>query len=127
MQFKQTGLQLLLILLPFTGLTQTTYLPQGAKENILLERLEIKAGTDTVLNFSKARPLPRKNFISRIGRMDTALFASRVDRYNLHTAMLSNIEWATGQRSDYESRKPIWKHFYKTPANLYEVHTEDFF
>ena len=54
MQFKQSTLNppkaelmktffLFLISLPFVAFSQTTYLPQGAKENILLERLEIKA------------------------------------------------------------------------------------
>ena len=52
MQFKKTPVRLLLILFPFVTAAQTTYLPQGDKANILLERLEIKAGKDSVLNFS---------------------------------------------------------------------------
>ncbi len=62
MQFKKTLVRLLLflfpslsaeftiitgffILLPIASWSQTTYFPQGDKQNILLERLEIKAGT----------------------------------------------------------------------------------
>lgn len=126
MQYKQTLLRLSILLLPFTAFSQTTYLPQGAQENILIERLEIKRGTDSVLNFSKTKPYSRRQFIPRLGRMDSATL-SAVDQYNLHTAMLSNIEWATGERTQYLSKKPIWKHFYETPANLYEVNTENFF
>jgi len=49
--------------LPILAFSQTTYLPQGAKENILLERLEIKAGTDSILNFSKTKPFSRKQVV----------------------------------------------------------------
>jgi len=126
MQFKQTLLRLLFLMIPFIGSSQTTYIPFGAKENSLIERLEIKFGTDSVLNFSKTKPYSRNQMISRIGRMDSSLF-TKVDEYNLRLAMMSNFEWAVGQRSDFLSKKPIWKSFYETPANLYEVNKENFF
>ena len=126
MQFKQTLLRLSFLLLPCTAFSQTTYLPQGAPENTLIERLEIKAGKDSVLNFSKTRPFSRRMFIPHLGRIDTTGL-SRVDRYNLRLAMMSNLEWATGERTDYASKKTFLKHFFETPANLYEVHTKDFF
>ncbi len=126
MQFKQTLLRLLFLMIPFIGSSQTTYIPFGAKENSLIERLEIKSGTDSVLNFSKTKPYSRNQMISRIGRMDSSLF-TKVDEYNLRLAMMSNFEWAVGQRSDFLSKKPIWKSFYETPANLYEVNKENFF
>ncbi|MFN2438561.1 MAG: hypothetical protein ABR503_05135 [Chitinophagaceae bacterium] len=126
MQFKQTIVRLIFLLIPFISFTQTTYIPFGARENNLIERVEIKAGTDSVLNFSKTRPYSRSQMISRIGRMDSSFFTN-VDKYNLRLAMLSNLEWATGQRSDFLSKRPIWKSFYETPANFYEVNKENFF
>ena len=51
MQYKQTLVRLFFLLLPFAALSQTTYLPQDARENVLLERLEIKAQKDSVLYF----------------------------------------------------------------------------
>jgi hypothetical protein len=126
MQFKQTLVRLICLLIPFISLSQTTYIPFGAKENGLIERLEIKSGTDSVLNFSKTRPYSRIQMIPRIGRLDSSLF-TKVDEYNLRLAMMSNLEWAVGQRSDYVSKKTIWKSFYETPANLYEVYKENFF
>ncbi|HEY1112406.1 MAG TPA: hypothetical protein VGE66_02560, partial [Chitinophagaceae bacterium] len=126
MQFKQTLLRLSVFLLPFTAFSQTTYLPQGAPENHLIERLEIKAGTDTVLNFSKNKPFSRRMFIPHLVRLDSTML-TRVDQYNMRLAMMSNIEWATGERTQYLSKKPIWGHFYETPANLYEARTENFF
>ncbi len=151
MQFKKTSVRLLLILFPLIGFAQTTYLPQGDKQNILLERLEIKGKTDSILNFSKTRPLSRRSIIYKEMNLyglvyhsltddpmlvkDTALARqvslSKVDRYNLRSAVLNNEEWignAPGgvRPPEFASKKPIWKSFYKTPANLYEVHVTDF-
>ncbi len=127
MQFKQSLVLVSFLSLSLTVLSQTTYLPQDAKENTLLERLEIKAGTDTILNFSKNKPFSRKQYISHLGRLDSMANLTKVDAYNFHTAMMSNLEWATGDREQYLSKKPIGKSFYQTPANLYEVKTENFF
>ncbi len=126
MQFKQTMVRLLFLLIPFIGFSQTTYIPFGARENILIERLEIKSANDSVLNFSKTKPYSRIQMIPRIGGLDSSLL-TKVDEYNLRLAMMSNLEWAVGQRSDFVSKKPIWKSFYETPANLYEVYKENFF
>ena len=101
MQYKQTLLRLAILLLPFAAKTQTTYLPQGAKENILIERMEIKAGTDSILNFSKIKPFSRKQIIPHLGRIDSVVSLSKVDEYNRYTALLSNLEWATGNRTDF--------------------------
>src|SRR5438067_11710121 len=68
MQNKQTLLSLFVLFVSIASFSQTTYLPQNAEENILLERLEIKAGTDSVLNFSKTKPFSRKQFIPVIDK-----------------------------------------------------------
>jgi hypothetical protein len=126
MQFKETLVRLLLLLIPATSFAQTTYLSQGAKENILFERLEILAKDDSILNFSKTRPYSRRHFMPHINSLDTVNGFSSADAWNLHTANLSNIEWTGKDPSDFASRKPIGR-FYRTPANLYEVHAKDFF
>ncbi|MBC7848833.1 MAG: hypothetical protein H7Y31_03815, partial [Chitinophagaceae bacterium] len=38
-----------------------------------------------------------------------------------------NSEWVTGDRSSFQSKKPLWNTFYKTRANLVEVDQKDFF
>ncbi|RYY98598.1 MAG: hypothetical protein EOO11_07575 [Chitinophagaceae bacterium] len=126
MQYKQSLLKLAALLLPAFAGAQTTYLPQGAHENILIERMEIKAGHDSVLNFSKVHPLSRKQYIPALNRLDSALL-TRVDRYNLYLANVNNLEWATGDREQYRSHRPIGKHFFQTPATLFEVHEPNFF
>ncbi|RYY59096.1 MAG: hypothetical protein EOO12_16545, partial [Chitinophagaceae bacterium] len=125
MQYKQC-LGAAFVLLPFLSSAQTTYLPQDAPENVLLERMEIKAGHDSVLNFSTAKPLSRKHFIPALQRLDSTTMTP-VDRYNLYLAKVSNLEWVAEPWENFASRKPILKNFYRTPGTLFEVHSPDFF
>ncbi|HET6769856.1 MAG TPA: hypothetical protein VFH08_20750 [Chitinophagaceae bacterium] len=127
MQFKQT--LLILILCPFFAFSQTTYLPQGDKQYILMERLEILGQKDSVLNFSKTRPFNRKLFFqSNFNPVDTSWPLSKVDRHNLKSLWMNNFErfsYMTNDKTGLDSKKPIGR-FYRTPANLYEVHVKDF-
>jgi len=129
MQFKKTLVRLLLILFPLASAAQTTYLPQGDKANILIERLEIKRKNDSALNFSKTRPFSRQSIISNINQWNKPginnMKLSKVDQYNLNSLLMNNIEFVA-DRDKFKSRKPIVKRFYQTPANLYEVHIKDF-
>src|SRR5689334_5341731 len=102
MQYKQTALRLLLLCLPFPAFSQTTYLPQDAREQILLERMEIRNGHDSILNFSKTKPFSRKQFIPVIERSlpnDSAVGngwrMSAVDRFNADIALMNSPEWTT--------------------------------
>jgi hypothetical protein len=148
MQYKQTLAVLLILCFPFLSFSQTTtYLPQGASENILLERLEIKAGTDSILNFSKTKPFSRRQVIpviekyylksggtvdmipvdlspSQVKELTAAKHLSNVDSYNARLALEENNEFSSLK---FQSKKPIWKSFYKTPANALEVNAKDFF
>ncbi|MBL7710201.1 MAG: hypothetical protein JNJ86_14090 [Chitinophagaceae bacterium] len=130
MQFKQTLVRLLLIFCPVVATAQTTYLPQGDKANIVMDRWEIIAGKDSAFNFSKTKPFGRRqvigaaeNFVKRVG----ANSLSKVDAYNLRSLYLNNLEYVTAaDLALYKSKKPILKNFYTSPANLYEVHVKDF-
>lgn len=133
MQFKQTSVRLFFLLIPFAATSQTTYLPQDARENILIERLEIKSQKDSILNFSKLKPFSRKSVIPVIenfavpveGLFDSSSNKlSSVDLYNARMAMMNSSEWTTQK---FSGKKPFLKSFYKTPANLFEVNTKDFF
>jgi hypothetical protein len=51
---------------------------------------------------------------------------SKTDEYNLRSLYLNNIEYLPdSQRIAIKSKKRIGP-FYRTPANLYEVHVKDF-
>ena len=130
MQFIKTTLRLLFFVVPFSVNAQSTYFQQGSKENILLERLEIKAQKDTVLNFSFIKPFNRKWWIKAIERLEedaAPLKLSNVDKYNIQRSKLNNLEWVSGDKSAFASKKSLWNTFYKTPANLIEVDNPDFF
>ncbi|TMI70791.1 MAG: hypothetical protein E6H09_15275 [Bacteroidetes bacterium] len=147
---RGTSIFLLLLLSFFftNAFSQSTYLPQGDKANIVLERMEIKLQKDSILNFSKTRPFSRQDVVGAIEQYyklfplpDTSLNRgnqnivediivdsrfSRIDYYNMQRVMINNLEWVKADLPSYHSKKPIWKAFYKTPANLYEVHVKDF-
>jgi len=130
MQFIKTTLRLLFFIVPFTATAQSTYFQQGSKENILLERLEIKAQKDTVLNFSFIKPFNRKWWIQAIERLEQdaePLKLSRVDKYNIERSKMNNLEFVSGDKSALVSKKSLWNTFYKTPANFIEVDNPDFF
>jgi len=136
MQIKQTLVRLCFLLFPITAFSQTTYLPKDSREYILLERLEIKAQKDSVLNFSKTKPFSRRHAaISFLGyhrrNPDSTLYdiyPNPLENYNGYVLLRNNLEeLPDSMRNPIQSKKPILKHFYKTPANLYEVHTKDFF
>ena len=99
MQFKETLVRLIFLLTPFTVFSQaTTYLPQDARENVLLERLEIKAQTDSVLNFSTVKPFSRKQFVGRLAQFDSNTL-TKTDQYNYRIALMNSPEWSTQQFS----------------------------
>lgn len=66
MQFKESLVRLAMILLPISGFSQITFLPQGDKSAILLDRLEIRAYKDSLFNFSKTRPLSRQHVMNAL-------------------------------------------------------------
>jgi hypothetical protein len=134
MQFKQTLVRLFLIFSPLAASAQTTFLPQGDKANILLDRLEVKQLLQPVadnkiypVSYTMTnRPYSRKLVTTYANELDSLNVAlSKVDRYNLARLQMNNIEWARNPER-FTSKKPILKAFYKTPANLYEVHVKDF-
>ncbi len=130
MQFKQTLLRLALILLPFSVFSQYTYLQQGDKASVLLERLEIKGRTDSFSNFSKLKPMNRRQVVAATNLYTNkygSSLLSKTDIYNINSLHLNNIEYFTdAEKAKFKSKKPIGKRFYQTPANLYEVHIKDF-
>lgn len=134
MQFKQSPqplkgsfkiFVLFLILFPCKVFSQTTYLPQDARENILLERLEIKAQTDSILNFSKIKPFSRRQFVPVIQHYYQKSNLSGVDLFNAQKALMKNSEWVDSSLR-FPGKKTFLKTFYQSPANFYEVYTKDF-
>ncbi len=130
MQFKETLVRLLLIFCPFVAASQTTFLHQGDKQNILLERMEIRGEFDSLLRFSKTKPFSRKHIAiwadSASQIVNGKLNGSKVDQYNLESLLMNNSEWLMKGQVMGKSKRTFLKSFYKTKPNLYEVHVKDF-
>ncbi len=130
MQIIKTIVRHLVFILPLYASSQSTYLQQGSKENILMERLEIKSGGDSILNFSYLKPFNRRWWVRALERINpdsTDISLSKVDKYNIERSKLNNLEWVTGDHELYKSKHNLWNTFYKTPANFIEVDNPDFF
>ncbi len=137
MQIIKTCFNLFFFILPVAAMAQTTYLQQGDKGYQLLERLEIKAKTNAELNFSGLKYFSRKTMVSAAESVDSTYKANietnqgpkltPVDAYNLQRFYLNNREWYHGSQDEFVSKHPVLKTFYKSPANMLEVNTKDFF
>ena len=145
MQIIKTFTKLLIFICPFAALGQSTFLPQGDKGYQFVDRLEIKQGINTDINFSTLKPYSRKTIVrevefldsARLGYMDsarnskfqkwTSLSLTAVDEYNLHSFLMNNTEWVTGSKQIFLSKKMLLGSFYKTKSNLLEVNKKDFF
>lgn len=140
-----------LFMSPFLAISQTTYIPLGSGDNILLERMDIKLQNDPKFLFSKTKPYSREDVIPAIEILyrahlyawskkevapDSSLNSDQeellksskftaVDGYNMRRALSNSVEW-TSDSNQYNSKKPFWKSFYKTPGTLYEAHVKDF-
>ena len=129
MQFKKTTLSWLIFIIPAWSLAQSVNLPQGAKENWLLNRMDIKLMNDSALGFSITKPYLRKSItesIEKFAGSDTGLFTP-TDIYNMHDALLNSSEWVTGDKTSFQSKKPVLGAFYKTRADFLQVDQKDFF
>lgn len=128
-----TGLVIALVInIPFNTYCQTTYLPEGSKAYPLLNRLEIKQGKNSDLNFSTLKPFSRKYAVEAAEHADSMaqsgeLSLTNVDKYNLHSLLMNNPEWVTGSKESFESEHPVFNTFYKTKPNLLEIDKKDFF
>lgn len=133
MQIIKSVVSLLLFLLPLAAFSQSSYLLNGSKDYILLDRLEIKSGLPN-LNFSTIKPYNRRLVTKDVELIDSlhntgdssAIQLTDVDKYNIEHFLMNNSEWAT-PRESFISKKPVLKELYKTKGNLYEVNTKDFF
>jgi len=145
MQIIKSLIKLFIFVFPVIASAQSTYLTRGSKEYHFVDRIEIKQMTNTDLNFSTLKPFNRKYIVQEVEFLDSArmgyldssgvdkykewtnLRLTKTDEYNMRSLLMNNSEWVTGPRDDFNSRKPIYKSFYQTKANLLEVNAKDFF
>ena len=105
MQIIKTFLVACIFIAPINIIAQSTLFQQGSKDNILLDRMEIKLQHDSLLNFSFLKPFNRKWWIQSIEHSTIAPSLSAVDQYNLSRAQLNNLEWSNLKTDSVKSKK----------------------
>src|SRR5207248_28255 len=99
--------KLIVFVFPVFSIAQSTVLMEGNKASHFLERLDIKQQSNYDLILSIDNPLERK-LVAKVaqeadslnklfpGNLSYAL--SKVDQYNLNSALINNIEWLNGNK-----------------------------
>ena len=136
MQIIKSLLKLIVFISPVFAAAQSTTLLQGDKAEHLLERLDIQQRSNYDLILSNNRLLERKvvarvaqqaDSLNKLYPANPAYSLSKVDQYNLNSAMAENVEWLSGNKDVALSKKSFLNTFYKQKANFYEVEEPDFF
>jgi len=144
MQIIKSLLTSMVFICPYIVKAQTTYLPEGSKEYQFIDRLEIKQGHNTDYNYSTLKPFSRRYLVQEAEFLDSGRIAytnsltgednrwagldlTKIDEYNIHSILMDNSEWVTGEKESFLSKKPVLKSFYTTKPNLLEVNVKDFF
>lgn len=148
MQFIKRWGSLAFFLLPFFVKAQSTYMPRGTEYVNFIDRLQIKAQRDSVLNLSSDQPYDRRFMIRVMEQMyragmnstitDTAQLRaaevaylsqhlSAVDLYNLRGLMMMNPEWLREEYPELASKRKVFNALYADPTNFYTVSAKDFF
>ena len=118
-------------------LSQSAFLSQQTKHQNLFDRLEIKSGKFSDQYFSNIKPYERESLVKYTASLfdstaqtDTGyqpIMLSKADQYNLRSFYMNNQEWLNGERASYNSKQPILKKLYRTPAHFFEHYGQDYF
>jgi len=111
-------------------MAQTTYLKLDTEDYNLLDRLETRSGQLTNNFFTSIKPIPRNGAIEFLWekRMNAReLNLSTIDRYNIDRAISVSGEWAPDENGAIDSRRALFKTFYKKQPDFLHVRTKDFF
>jgi hypothetical protein len=105
---------------------QTTTVPIGSPTYEYLDRLEIKCGKLMEGYHSCNKPVDRFGIVEFNAHLDTVSDCelSDTDVENIDYVYRDNMEWSEKGRE--LSNRPIFKVFYKTPANLFSVDKPNF-
>lgn len=132
MQFIKSVRYLLFFLSPLFIKAQSTYIPMGMKDYILLDRLEIKTKQQDLF-FTHVRPYNRKYYTKQVEIIDSMRYSnenlkarlSSVDIYNMQRFLTNNAEWTT--REDLRKPQNMFHDFFHSKGNLFEVNNKDFY
>ncbi len=141
MQNRKSLFVIVFLVLSAQGFAQTTNIPLWAKENWLLNRLEIKAQKDNDLNLSTIKPYMRKVSVAVADSFRAMLLKGQnpakltpMDQYNLDRFESNNKEYSRYTSDSFPDwkkgflrKKPWGKYFFPSAGNLVEVNIKDFY
>jgi hypothetical protein len=113
------ALVFLLISVPFSGFSQSSYISPNENYYHLLDRYEVKSGQISPYVFTSVKPWKRSAIVQFMDTLDRqGMFTSGADRFNLQYVRNDNWEWARPETND---RKAILKYLYKKKSDLFHV------
>jgi hypothetical protein len=137
MQNRNSLIVILFVIISVPVFAQTTFVPLWAKENGLLNRLEIKAQTNNDLNLSTVKPYMRKAYVAVADSLRGLLIEgqnpaklTRIDQYNLNRFQANNKEYSKydlDSMPQWKRKKPWGKYLFPTTGNFLEVNEKDFY
>lgn len=104
--------------------SQSVNIPLNDDYYHLIDRYEIKSGRINSNYHSSWRAYQRKDVVNFIDSISSEFKLSSQDEFNFN--YIRNDSWEWTDQADNDSKKPVWKHFYKKKSDLYSVRTEDF-
>ena len=105
-------------------------MPLNTEDYSLLDRLETRSGELTSHFFTSIKPYPRNGaveFLLEKRKQARELNLSVIDRYNIDHALSVSGEWTPDEDGAIDSRRPLFKTFYKKQPDFLHVRTNNFF
>ncbi|HEY9487543.1 MAG TPA: hypothetical protein VIQ51_04385 [Chryseosolibacter sp.] len=118
-------LYLFLFLIPCVSVAQSNYAPLNEDYYHWVDRYEVKAGVLMPQLFTAIKPYKRSGIVSYLDSLKhTGVFNSSTDIFNYEYLNHDSWEWSGTEAS--ESRRPLFRHFYKKKSDFYSVSTPEF-
>ncbi|TXK36888.1 hypothetical protein FVR03_16470 [Pontibacter qinzhouensis] len=102
---------------------QDVYMPYDRDTYHLVDRYQIKFGSEVTQLQTSVRPYGRRD-VAALAEVSARNTISAADEFN--TAYLLNDNWNYTTEDDNESNKPILKYFYRNKTDLYHYESDVF-
>lgn len=112
------------LLLPHFIFAQGSPLPAGHPGYPILDRLEVLQGRNDYFHAS-LKYLDRQDVVDFVLNLDPSLQVSVAG--DLQYLLADNSEWLPDSLQVASRRKPLFRHFYRSPAAFYDVREQGFF
>ena len=110
---------------------QSSYLPPNTKAYNILDRFEV-LHQNNIFYHSSLKYFSRKNITEYALTLNQNDSLGAIDKKDIEYLLKESNEWVLSFEDSlsfkyYKNEKPFLKYFYKTPANFWELDTENFY